>query len=166
MEILEQFGVNQYLLAAQIINFAVLLFLLKKFLYGPILKVLDERKKKIAASLKSAEEIEKRLAASSAEQERILDTAKKEASQLVTESKQEAKSLTEKMIAETKETVETMVLKTEERLKLEKEQMLIDAKKDLAILVMEATKKVSGKVVDKHSGQKFVTEIISGIDKK
>ena len=47
MEIIKQFGINPILLAAQVVNFIVLLFIFKKLLYKPILKVLDERKKKI-----------------------------------------------------------------------------------------------------------------------
>ena len=60
MDILSQFGVKPILLAAQVVNFLILLFILKKFLYGPILKVLSERRKKIEDSLKNVEEIEKR----------------------------------------------------------------------------------------------------------
>lgn len=166
MQILQQFGVNPYLLLAQIVNFAILLFLLKKFLYKPILKVLDERKKKIALSLKSAEEIEKRLAATSEEQERILEKAKTEAAKMISESKQEAKELSEKLVAETKETVNGMIAKTQERLVLEKEAMMDSAKKDLALLVVAATKKVSTKVVSEKESKEMVQETLSEIEKK
>ena len=61
MDILNQFGISPVLLTAQVVNFLVLLFILKKLLYGPLLKVLAERRKKIEDSLKNAEEIELRL---------------------------------------------------------------------------------------------------------
>jgi len=72
MEIFNQFGINPLLLLAQVVNFAVLLFILKRFLYKPILKVLEERKKRIEESLKNAEEIEKRLVETAELEEEIL----------------------------------------------------------------------------------------------
>ena len=59
MDILENFGVEPVLLLAQIVNFAILLFILKRFLYKPILKVLEERKNKIETSMKQSEQIQK-----------------------------------------------------------------------------------------------------------
>ena len=72
MDILNQFGVQPILLAAQVVNFLILLFILKKFLYGPILKVLDSRKKTIEQSLKNAEEIERRLLETTEEKEKVM----------------------------------------------------------------------------------------------
>ncbi|WP_243348019.1 F0F1 ATP synthase subunit delta [Parabacteroides sp. FAFU027] len=49
--------INGFIVAAQIINFLILVWLLKKFLYKPILKAVEEREKKIVARLKEAEAI-------------------------------------------------------------------------------------------------------------
>jgi F-type H+-transporting ATPase subunit b len=62
MDILHEFGVQPILLLAQIVNFAILFFLLRKFLYGPLLKILEQRRNTIKESLKNAEKIEKQLA--------------------------------------------------------------------------------------------------------
>ena len=61
MEFLKEFGIQPTLLIAQIVNFLIILFILKKFFYKPIIKLLDDRKKKIEESLKNAELIEERL---------------------------------------------------------------------------------------------------------
>ncbi len=165
MKIIEEFGINPVFLLAQIVNFAILLFFLKKFLYKPILKALEERKVKIAKSMKEAEEIEKRLEQTSVTQEKILEKARIEATALVTEAKKESKELSEKLVAETKANIEEMLKKTDERLKLEKDQMMNEVKKDLATLVSVATAKVAQKVMDSPTNNKLVEETIREVSK-
>jgi F-type H+-transporting ATPase subunit b len=58
---MESLGIDLRLMIAQIINFAVLLFILNKVLYKPLTKLLNERSKKIDESLKNSEKIEERL---------------------------------------------------------------------------------------------------------
>lgn len=164
MEIVKEFGINPILLLAQIVNFTILLFLLKKFLYKPILKVLEERKTKIAKSLKQAEEIEKRLEQSTMEQEKVLNKARSEANQIVSQSKKEAKELSEKTVEQAKVVVTEMLEKNQERLKLEKEQMMIEVKKDLADLVVKATKIVSSKTLTKEDNDKMVSQALKEVE--
>src|SRR4030067_222054 len=76
MEVLEDFGVEPILLLAQVVNFVILLYILKRFLYKPILKVLEERKKRIETSVKQSEDIQKRFDEMSKKQTEILDTEK------------------------------------------------------------------------------------------
>ena len=95
MEILNQFGVQPILLAAQVVNFFILLFLLKKFLYGPILKVLNERKKRIEDSLKNAEEIEKRLQETNEKIDQMLAKASKEGQEVIDEATAQANLIIE-----------------------------------------------------------------------
>ncbi len=75
MDILNEFGIKPILLAAQVVNFLILLYILKRFLYKPILKVLNERKNKIADSLKNAEEIERKLVEISEEEQKRIAKA-------------------------------------------------------------------------------------------
>lgn len=165
MGIIKEFGLNPILLIAQVVNFTILLFLLQKFLYKPILKVLEERKAKVAKSLQDAEEIEKRLDQIAAEQEKILDKARTEAAKIIDESKAEAKGLSEKTLAETRSSVEEMLAKGGVSLKLEKDQMLSDVKKELAGIVIAATAKVAWKVMDEKTNRKMVEETIKELGK-
>ena len=146
-------------------NFTILLVLLKKFLYKPILKVLEERKTKIAQSLKSAEEIEKRLAEASSEQEKIIKTAHDAATALITETKKESKELAEKMLAETKTSIAEMLKTNQERLSLEKDQMLKEVKSDLADIVIAATSRVTKGTVDAEGNRKLVEDTLKEVAK-
>ena len=165
MKIIEEFGINPYLLLAQVVNFTILLFLLKKILYKPILKVLEERKVKIVRSLKEAEDIEKRLVETAKEQEKILEKARSEAANLISEVKKESKELSEKMLADTRATVDEAMKRGEERLELEKQKMMSEVKKDLAGLVIAATAKVTQKTMDEPSNRRLVEEVVREMSK-
>lgn len=145
MEILEQFGIQPILLAAQIVNFLILLFILRKFLYGPILKVLDERKRKIADSLKNAEEIERRLKEiaekeaeailrSAKEGERIIKDASDYAVQLIEKGKKDYGNLINKGVEDVRKMHE-----------FEKEIIMKEIKEDLAGLIILTFEKIIGK---------------------
>jgi|SRR3990167_1682410 len=158
MKIVEEFGINPILIAANIVNFTILLLVLKKFLYQPVLKMLDERKAKIKKSLKQAEEIEDRLAKTAQEQEAILKKANEEAIKLVVDASREAKEMLEKTRAESKATAEAMLTKTEELLSSEKERMMHSLKGDLAALMVETMTKVTGKVLTSSDQKRLMTE--------
>src|SRR3989344_2266081 len=93
MDFLNDFGVKPVLLAAQAVNFFILLFILKKFLYKPILGMLETRKQKIAESLKNAESIEKKLQAIGEEREEALKKAGKEAEEIIRDATEAANQI-------------------------------------------------------------------------
>ncbi len=123
MEILNQFGINPILLLAQVVNFLVLLFILKKFLYKPILKVLEERKKKIEESLKNAEEIEKRLLETEEEKDKVLLKASSEAQKLLDDTKKELEAMKTEMELRAKQQAELIIKKGEEAARAEVARM-------------------------------------------
>ncbi len=164
MEIVKEFGINPILLLAQVVNFAILLFLLKIFLYKPLLKTLEERKTKIAKSLKQAEEIEKRLETSTVDQEELLNKARSEANKIISDSKKEAKELSEKTVEQAKVVVAEMLEKNQDRMKLEKDQMMSEVKKDLADLVVRATEIVSSKSLTSEDNQKMVSQALKEVE--
>ena len=152
MEILKQFGIDPILLIAQVVNFLILLFILKKLLYKPLLGVLETRKKRIEESLKNAEEIEKRLnEISGREQEAILKSAKegekiiKEAGDSAAQIIEEAKNKYEGILVQAAE--DSKKLNETEKIKLQQE-----IKDNLADFIVLALEKITGKVLT--AGQK------------
>lgn len=113
MEILKGFGFEPILFVAQIVNFLLLFIVFKKFLYKPILKILNEREKKIKEGIEDAEkarilfeqaqqEKELLLKKTASEAEKMLNETKKSAAELKESMRQEAKSQSDRIIAEAK----------------------------------------------------------------
>ncbi|MCL5434940.1 MAG: ATP synthase F0 subunit B, partial [Patescibacteria group bacterium] len=87
MEILKNFGFDPAMLAAQIVNFLIILYLLKRFLYKPVLEMLKKRSDAIQEGIKQAEEARITLEKTLEEEKKILLKAKDEAKQVMEDSK-------------------------------------------------------------------------------
>lgn len=147
MNIFTEFGVKPILLAAQIINFLILLFLLKKFLYGPILKILDERKKKIAESIANAEQIKQELMETQAAREKKLEQAAREAEKIIEEAVISANQIIDEAHQKAQADIAKMIAKSEAQMATERDKLHQEIKADLANLVALGMQKVAGKVL-------------------
>lgn len=163
MDILKDFGVQPILLLAQIVNFAILLYLLKRFLYKPILKVLEERRQKVETSMKQAEEIQERFDETTKKQEEILDKSRSDASKIIENAKEEAKTLAKTIQKEAKDATEATIKRAQEALELEKQKMISDAKNQIVGVVAAATEKVVAKTLKPQDKEQLVKEAIKEI---
>ncbi|MDP3732926.1 MAG: F0F1 ATP synthase subunit B [Candidatus Daviesbacteria bacterium] len=163
MEILNQFGINPILLAAQVVNFLILLFILKKFLYKPILKVLEERKRKIEESLKNAEEIEKKLQLTEDEKEKILAKTSQEAQRLLDRVKKEIELMKEEGKVEAQQEAVRIIQKGQEQLQAEMEKMKQELMGNLGVLVAAGMEKVVGKVINIQDQKKIIDQEIKNL---
>ena len=83
MAFFDAFGVDLPKLIFQVVNFLLLLYLLNRFLFKPVLKLLDERESRIKKGLEDAEAAAKDRELAKAEREAALDEARKEAQAMV-----------------------------------------------------------------------------------
>src|SRR3989344_6083013 len=102
MEIFKSFGIQPVFLLAQIVNFLIILYLLKRFFYKPIVKILEDRKKKIEESLKNADLIEERLQKTEEKNAQILAEAQNSARILIADAKREAENINQQTNLEAK----------------------------------------------------------------
>lgn len=160
MDILNQFGINPLLLAAQVVNFFLLLFILKRFLYKPILKVLEERKKKIEESLKNAEEIEKRLLEIGQLQEKEIQKAAKIGQQIIKDATDSANQIYEETKVNAEKLSDKLVKQTKLQLQQQKQQLEDSIRAHVADLVFSIVQKVTGKVLTKQDKIKIAEESI------
>lgn len=147
MEILSQFGFDIKLFAAQIVNFLVIAFVFKKFLYKPILKTLKERNQKIEKGLKDAENAALALEKAEEKKDEILKKAALEAERIVEEAKHQAEATKDEMLNETKKELAHMMEQTKEQIEYERENIKKEAR-DTAL-------EISRLVLDNTIGQLF-----------
>lgn len=127
MEVLHTFGIQPVLLIAQIVNFLIVLYLLKRFLYKPVFKMLHDRKILVQQGVEKTEEAQKLLEKTQKEEKDILKKAQQEARLLIDDAKKQADSMakeaeirakkeTGKMIEEAKGQIQRDVKDAEGRL--------------------------------------------------
>ncbi len=126
MELLKLLSTNE--IVAQIITFMILLFLMKRFAWKPFLKVLDDRRERIASEFKKIDTIkaevnkikadyEAKVAAIEAEAKAKIQAAAEEARKVAEEIRQGARKDSEQIFAKAQESIKAEVAKAEEALK-------------------------------------------------
>lgn len=160
---MEKLGIQPFNLLAQVINFLILFFLLSKFLYQPILKMLDERRARIKASLEKEKEIAKTLA--QLEEMRLAkkEDARKEAQAIISQ----AKEIIEKEKREVKEKVGDTIREAKEQareeFKKEKEALIAQFREQIAELVLLTTKQVLKASLGKEEQKKINQNVLKEI---
>ena len=154
-QLAHQFGVEWKYLAAQIINFCIVAFLLYKFAFKPVLATIEERQEKIADGLQYAEEMKSKLAESKKKQIEVLKEAQQEAKKINQEARTNAKDHLEAQARETSDKIEAMMEKARKASDSEREKMLSEARSEIAKLVVQTSAKVLGKKLSEEEKSTF-----------
>ena len=162
MEIIKNFGVNPILLAAQIVNFLIILFVLKKLLYKPVLELLNKRQKMIKEGIQQAEESRIKLEKVIIEERNILRTAQLQAKKLIEDARLESAELTLQMN-------ETAKKQTEKILKDAKDQIAresVETEKRLAVNTSKLAVSFLQKALSEFFSGKEQKEVVSNVLRK
>lgn len=165
MELLQKLGIDWKLIIAQIINFLILLGVLYKFLYKPVLNFLDQRSKKISNSLEKASKIEEDFKNTKIKNEAILIEAKKQAAIIIEEAHSKSEQIHKEKITRTAIEAKEVVEKAKQQILDEKEKMVAAAKDQIADLVVNAAAKVLEGAITKEVDSKFVENILKTVKK-
>lgn len=131
MEILKNFGIEWPLLVAQIINFLIIFYVLKRFLYRPIFGLLKKRADTIKEGLEKAEEGKKSLDNALIKEKKII---------------KEAQETAQKIIHDAREQAQTLSKETEEKAKKHADRMIEDAKVQIDLDVRKAEQQLNKKI--------------------
>lgn len=160
MEILNKLGIDWRLLIAQIVNFLVLLFLLNKFLYKPIIKILDQRTQKIDKSLKLAQAIEQSMDETQAREEEILAQARAEHKKIIAQARELAANESLEFKLKTKDEIERLIAQAKNQIASEKQQSKHELKNEMVDIIILAAKKVLGEEYDEKLNKKLAEEVL------
>ena len=157
-ELIERFGVTKELFISQCIAFLVVAFALKKFAYGPVLKVLEHRKQRIAEGIENADKIKAELASTQEAKDQILSDANAKAQELIDEARAAAEKVGAAKAQEAVKQAEEIIRKAREATAADRDTMMAELKAEIGRLVVETTAKVSGKVLTSEDQQRLIDE--------
>lgn len=157
-QIAHQFGWNPTLFFSQLITFVIVALALKKFAYGPLLKVLDERKQRIAEGLANAEKIKQELANAQAQTQEILTQAGNQANKIIEEARQAAAKVTETETQKAVAAAQDIIAKARQSNDAELARMKTELRREVGRLVVSTTAKVAGKVLSPEDQQRLTEE--------
>ncbi len=158
-----QLGINLGLLILQVLNFIIVLILLYKWAYTPILNMLAKRRAAIAQGLEDARIAAEARANAEAEARQIIAKAQSEAAERVREATQRAESVA----LEVKNEAEGDAVKIREEAltdaSVERERLLGDLRGQVAALAMAAAQKLIGEALDEKRQRSLINEFFSGV---
>jgi F-type H+-transporting ATPase subunit b len=160
MELLTKLGIDWKLLLAQMVNFLILLAVLYKFLYKPVIKMLEDRQNKIDKSLAQAEQINSNFIAAEKEREKFLEEARNEAGKVISESKEIANKLRDEAANGAKMEASRILEDAQKKMSVDRDAMISDIKVELADMVTTAVEKILKEKLDDKSDAKMIEKYL------
>lgn len=158
MELLSSLGVEWKLLVAQIINFGILVFVLYKLVYKPLLKVLDERAEMVKDAADKSSSIDSKLDEIRALEESTLTEARKRGAEIIKETEVAALALRTKLEKEAMDSAAKVVREAEVRMKSENEKLHAELKLEMKNIVADAIESTVGKYINSDAKHKLAEE--------
>ena len=159
-EFITHFGIDWKLFLAQIVNFSVILFVLRKFAYQPILKMLRERRENIEKGIEMSARAEKNLKESDETRNRMMQQAHAEALGIVNRAEQIGKEKQDEILKQTDVKVEGIIGDARRVIEQEKAKMSDEVYHDAQDLIRLSLTSVIGKIPVSERDNALISEAI------
>ena len=159
----EQIEVFHSLIFWSLVSFALLFFLLKKFAFPPILKVLEERENKIRSEIGDAEKLRQEAEELKANLGRELKNAHEKANTIIQMAGDESKKIQKKSIQETQTKVRQMQNEAEQEIQITRNKLLNEIRSYTAALTIASTEKVLKKSLNDEDKNRLIEESIEEV---
>ena len=156
MEALANLGIDWKLLTAQAVNFLILLFVLRRFAYRPMLDFLEQRSDRIEQGLKDAEAAQVKLAQMEEREKATLAAARSEARSIVEAAEAIAKKRDAERLIETEAATKRFTEEARVKIEEEKQKALTEAKQEIAQVVTASVEKILKETVDAAKDQDII----------
>jgi len=157
----EALGINLPQLIAQIANFFVLLVILRLTLYKPILKMLDDRKQRIAEGLNAAELARAEAASAQANIQAQIEAARREGQELVASAQGVAGRIQAEAREQSTRDREAALERARTEIQLERDRAIADLRREFAGITVSAAEKVIGQSLDRQAHQRIIDETLA-----
>lgn len=158
---LEPLGINIGYLLTQVFAFLILLLLMIGWVYEPILKVLEERKARIAKGLEDARQAAIARDSADAEAKKILDAARNEAAKIRSEAAVQAEETAATIRAEAEREARTIVAGAAEDGEAERNRILSELRTQVAAIAIAAAQKLVGDTLDVQRQRQLIADFFA-----
>lgn len=158
MEILKQFGVDWPHFIAQLVLFLIVYIVLNLFAFAPLLKVLEERRKRIEEGQLNAEKIKKQLAEAELRYQEILRKANDDAQVMIEELRKSNEAFSQREMEKAVKESAAIVERARHEITSERNRMVDEVKREMVSLVVKTTAQVAGKVLSPEDQKRLSEE--------
>jgi F-type H+-transporting ATPase subunit b len=154
-------GINLPVLIAQTVNFIVLLVVLRLVAYKPIMRLLDERARRIREGLSQAEASKERAAEADRAAREQIESARREGQQIIAQAQQVASRLQEESRQQAQAQAEALLERARAEIQLERDGAVAALRREFADLTIAAAEKVIEQSLDRAAHQRLIERVLA-----
>ena len=164
MEGLAELGINVPTLLAQVVNVVILLVVLYFVAYKPVMRMLDERSKRIRDSMEQADAIKEQVARTEDEVKKQLAAASREGRERIDKSVKAGEEVKEKARQGARQEAEALITRARDEIKRERDEAIGELRKEVADLTIMAAEKVIDRSLDKEVHRDLIEKVLEESD--
>ena len=157
---MEGLGINLPTLLAQIVNFLILLGLLYLVAYKPILRMFDERSKRIKESMDQTEAIKEQAANAEEETKKRIEAAGKEGQEVISRAMRTGEEARQKAQQEARKDAEALVDKARLEIERQRDEAIDELRREFTDLTIDAAEKVIEQSLDKEAHRELIEKVL------
>jgi F-type H+-transporting ATPase subunit b len=147
-----------------IVCFLITLFVLKRYAFGPIQNMIDQRRERIRQSIEEAEHARAEARRLLEEHRSLIGQARHDAEEILGEARRVAEAQRERVKQETDADRQRRLEETRRQIEAETQRALFQIRAEVAELTLVATAKVTGKVLDDEDHRRLIEEAVADLD--
>ena len=160
MEGLASLGISLPTLLAQIVNFAILFGLLYLVAYKPVMRILDERSRKVKESMEQTEYIKEQAVHAEEGAKKQIEAASREGQELIARSARTGEEMRQQAQQEARQEAESLVARAQGEIQRERDDAIDELRKEFADLTILAAEKVIGRSLDKEAHRQLIDKTL------
>ncbi len=160
MEGLAGLGISLPTLLAQIVNFAILFGLLYLVAYKPIMRMLDERSRKVQESMEQTEYIKEQAEHAEEETKRRIEAGSKEGQEVIARAVRTGEEVRQQAQQEAREEGESLITRARASIQRERDDAIDELRKEFADLTILAAEKVIDRSLDKEAHRQLIDKTL------
>lgn len=157
---MEGLGISLPTLLAQIINFAILLGLLYLVAYKPIMRILDERSRKVKESMEQTELIKQQAERAEEEVKKQIEAAGREGQEIIARAAHTGEEVRQKAQQTARQDAESLIARARAEIQRERDEAIDELRKEFADLTILAAGKVIDQKLDKEAHRQLIDKVL------
>ncbi|MCH7511106.1 MAG: F0F1 ATP synthase subunit B [Chloroflexi bacterium] len=158
---MDELGLNVPVLVAQLVNFFLLLVVLRIFLYKPILNMLAQRAQRVKEGLEAAEQSKEQAAQADQEVAQQLEQARQQSQTNIAKAQEAASRIQEEARSQARRDAEVLLERARSEIQLERDQAIAELRREFADLTVSAAEKVIGQSLDRQAHRRLIDEVLA-----
>ena len=147
-----------------IVCFLIALFVLKRYAFGPIQQMIDERRARIREAVDEADRAREEARHLLEEHRKLIASARHDAEEILAEARRVGESMRERVKEESDVERQRRLEETRKQIEAETQRALDAIRHEVAVLTLEATAKVTGKVLTESDHKRLIEDAIKELD--